>query len=51
MKDLEGASFSDLIGLYPYTLACGNCYLFVLYPYDANAILMEYMKNWGDIEM
>ena len=48
---LEGVGYSDLAGPFPYTSARGHRYIFFFYSWDANAILMEPMKNRGDTEM
>ena len=38
-------SNTDLTGAFPYMSTKGNKYLYILYDYDANAILVEPMKN------
>ena len=48
---LEGVGYSDLAGPFPYTSARGYRYIFFFYSWDANAILMEPMKNRGDTKM
>ena len=50
-KELEHTAFSDLTDAFPISLRWGNHYTFVIYSYDGNAILMEYMKNIRDVEM
>ncbi|KAL7550666.1 LOW QUALITY PROTEIN: hypothetical protein ACHAWF_013885 [Thalassiosira exigua] len=44
-------AYTDLTGPFPFTSARGNRYLFFLYTYDGNAILMEAMKSRADNEM
>ena len=41
----KGITYSDQTGRFPYQSSRGNKYLFVLYDYDANAILFELLKN------
>jgi hypothetical protein len=38
-------SYSDLTGRFPVHSSQGNLYVLVLYLYDANAILVEYLRN------
>ncbi|KAL7549470.1 hypothetical protein ACHAWF_012740 [Thalassiosira exigua] len=47
----NGTAYTDLTGHFPFTSARGNRYLFFLYTYDGNAILMETMKSRADNEM
>ncbi|KAL7528469.1 hypothetical protein ACHAWF_002577 [Thalassiosira exigua] len=47
----NGTAYTDLTGQFPYTSARGNRYIFFLYSYDSNAILMECMKSRADSEM
>ena len=42
-ENMEGISFTDISGPLPYTSVRGYRYIFFLYSYDANAILMEPM--------
>ncbi|KAL7548835.1 hypothetical protein ACHAWF_012098 [Thalassiosira exigua] len=44
-------AYTDLTSQFPYTSARGNRYIFFLYSYDGNAILMECMKTRADSEM
>ena len=39
-------SYEDLTGAFPYTSSRGYKYLYVLYNYDSNLILVEPLKNW-----
>ena len=39
---------TDLIGKFPVTYNRGNKYLFVLYDYDSNCILIQPMKSIVD---
>ena len=41
----------DLLGSFPYTLARGNKYVFILYDYDSNAILAQPLKTRGATEI
>ena len=43
-KDV-GVGYTDLTGRFPYQSTRGNNYIFVAYHYDANAILVEPIKN------
>ena len=47
----QGWEYSDLMGQFPQTSACGNKYIFVFYSLDANAILMERMQSKNYYEM
>ena len=38
-------SYGDLTGAFPYTSTRGNKYLYILYDYDSNSILVEPIKN------
>ena len=38
-------AYGDLTGAFPYTSARGNRYFLVVYCYDANAILVQLLKN------
>ena len=40
-----GKAYGDLTGAFPYTSARGNKYFLVVYCYDANAILVQLLKN------
>ena len=35
----------DLTGRFPHTSSRGNTYIFLMYDYDTNAILLEPIKN------
>ena len=50
-ENMEGISFTDISGPVPYTSVRGYRYIFFLYSYDANAILMETMRSRDDREM
>ena len=41
----QSIAYSDLTGRFPYTSSRGNQYIMVAYHYDANAILVEPIKN------
>lgn len=41
----SGLGYMDLTGRFPYQSSRGNNYLMVVYKYDANAILVEALKN------
>lgn len=47
IDDFHSASkaYTDLTGRFPFQSSRGNNYLFILYDYDANAILAEPIKN------
>ena len=47
IEDFHSASkaYTDLTGRFPFQSSRGNNYLFILYDYDANAILAEPIKN------
>ncbi|KAL7550663.1 hypothetical protein ACHAWF_013882 [Thalassiosira exigua] len=47
----NGTAYTDLTGPFPFTSARGNRYLFFLYTYDGNVVLMETMKSRADNEM
>ena len=38
-------SYGDLTGAFPYMSTRGNKYLYILYDYNSNAILVELIKN------
>ena len=42
---LKGEIHTDLTGRFPVTSSRGNKYIFVLYDYDSNAILVEPLQN------
>ena len=44
-KPGKGKTYSDQTGRFPYQSLRGNKYLFVLYDYDSNVILVEALKN------
>ena len=44
-SSLSGLSYIDLAGKFPYRSAQGNEYILVAYHYDANAILVQPLKN------
>ena len=48
---MEGISFTDISGPVPYTSVRGYRYIFFLYSYDANAILMEPMQSRDNRKM
>jgi hypothetical protein len=50
LSECEGKSYSDLTGRFPVQSELGNLYVLVLYAYDANAILVEPLKNWSNAE-
>jgi hypothetical protein len=50
LSDVEGKSYSDLTGRFPVQSELGNLYVLVLYAVDANAILVEPLKNRSDAE-
>ena len=50
-ENMEDISFTDISGPVPYTSVRGYHYIFFLYSYDANAILMEPMQSCDDGEM
>ena len=50
-ENMEGISFADITGPVPYTSIRGYCYIFFLYSYDANTILMELMQCHDDGKM
>jgi hypothetical protein len=50
LSECEGKSYSDLTGRFPVQSELGNLYVLVLYAYDANAILVEPLKNRSDAE-
>jgi hypothetical protein len=50
LSNVEGKSYSDLTGRFPCKSELGNLYVMVLYAYDANAILVEPIKNRSDGE-
>jgi len=43
--DLEETTFSDQTGKFPCVSSRGNKYLMTVYYYDANAIILQPMKN------
>ena len=49
--DTQSKAYTDLTGPFPYKSTHINGYIFVLYTYDLNGILMECMKNRGDAEV
>jgi hypothetical protein len=48
LSNVDGKSYSDLTGRFPCKSELGNLYVMVLYAYDANAILVEPIKNRSD---
>ena len=38
-------AYSDLTGQFPYKLSNGNWYIYVLYDYDSNTILIQAIPN------
>jgi hypothetical protein len=50
LTNVEGKSYTDLTGRFPCKSELGNLYVMVLYAYDANAILVEPIKNRSDSE-
>jgi hypothetical protein len=48
LSNVEGKPYSDLTGCFPCKSELGNLYVMVLYAYDANAILVEPIKNRSD---
>jgi len=48
---LNVMSYTDLMGPFPITSSRGNQYLFVLYSYDLNGVVMDAMKSREDAEM
>ena len=46
-----GHIYTDLCGSFPILSSKGNRYIFIMYVYDANAILAAPMKNRADAEM
>jgi Reverse transcriptase (RNA-dependent DNA polymerase) len=50
LSNVDGKSYSDLTGRFPCKSELGNLYVMVLYAYDANAILVEPIKNRSDSE-
>jgi hypothetical protein len=42
--------YIDLTGGFPVTSQAGNKYMLILYDYNGNAILVEPMKSWNDVE-
>jgi hypothetical protein len=50
LSNVEGKSYADLTGRFPCKSELGNLYVMVLYAYDANAILVEPIKNRSDVE-
>ena len=44
-EDIKSEIHTDLTGRFPVTSTNGNEYIFVLYNYDSNAILIEPLKN------
>ena len=45
MNDETSMGFMDLTGKFPHCSASGHEYLLLVYNYDANAILVEPLKN------
>ena len=50
-QEMNNIGYSDLTGAFPYTAANGDRYLFIFYSFDANAILIECMRNRTDAKM
>jgi hypothetical protein len=50
LSEGDGKSYSDLTGRFPVQSESGNCYVLVLHAFDANAILVEPLKNRSDAE-
>jgi hypothetical protein len=50
INDPKHKSYSDLTGRFPIHSSHGNLYVLVFYLYDANAILVEPLKNWTEGE-
>ena len=50
-ENMEGISFTDISGPVPYTSVRGYRYIFFLYSYDGNAILIEPMRSRDNGEM
>ena len=46
----EGKSYSDICGRFPITSSRGNKYIYVIYVYDCNDILITEMKSRSDKE-
>ena len=51
IMDTHSEAFTDLTGPFSYESSRGNRYIFLLYTYGLNRILIECMKNRGDSEM
>ena len=49
--NMTSVAHSNLTGAFPYTAANGDQYIFMMYSWDANAILLECMKSRNDAEM
>ena len=45
LEDLKGMICTDLPGRFTLNSSRGNCYIFVLYDYDSNAILAHPIKS------
>ena len=45
IKSFLDKQYSDQTGRFPYQSSCGHKYLFVMYNFDANAILVALLKN------
>ena len=50
-NNMTSVAYSNLTGAFPYMAANGDRYIFVMYSWDANAILLECMKSRNDTEM
>ena len=51
IMDTHAKAFTDITGPFWYQSSHDNRYIFVLYTYDLNEIMMKCMKNRGDSEM
>ena len=38
-------AYGDLTGQFPYNSSTGNKYIYVMYDYDSNAILVQAIQN------
>jgi hypothetical protein len=50
LSNVDGKSYTDITGRFPCKSELGNLYVMVLYAYNANAILVEPIKNRSDSE-
>ena len=39
-------AYGDLTGQFPYISSTGNRYIYVMYNYNSNAILVQAIPNW-----